>query len=55
MGDPVQPDGLATPEGDNEGSPNEPLSPVEMEDGDLERPRGDEPHSSEPLRPALSE
>lgn len=47
---PKDDDRLATPEGDNEDLPSEPLSgtePVPL------RPRGDEPHSSEPLRPAL--
>jgi hypothetical protein len=44
------PDTIATPEGDNEFSPDEPLVPLET---DIERPRGDEPHSSMPLRPAL--
>jgi hypothetical protein len=44
-----EPDTLATPEGDNEYLPSQPLStsaPVP------ERPRGDEPHSDEPLYPA---
>jgi len=45
-----EPDTLATPEGDNEGLPDEPLSPDEPV---VERPRGDEPHSVEPLRDAL--
>jgi hypothetical protein len=43
-------DSVATPEGDNEDLPGEPLSgtePVPI------RPRGDEPHSVEPLRRAL--
>ena len=45
-----EPDTLAMPEGDNEGLPDEPLSP----DGPVpERPRGDEPHTSQPLRKAL--
>jgi hypothetical protein len=43
-------DTLATPEGDNEFRPGEPLSPTEPIP---ERPRGDQPHSSEPLYPAL--
>jgi hypothetical protein len=45
-----EPDTLATPEGDNEGLPDEPLSPMS---GNVERPRGDEPHSSQPIRDAL--
>jgi hypothetical protein len=45
-----EPDTVATPEGDNEYAPGEPLiadAPVP------ERPRGDEPHSIEPLRKAI--
>ena len=45
-----EPDTLATPEGDNEGLPDEPLTADEPV---VERPRGDEPHSVEPLRDAL--
>ena len=45
-----EPDTLATPEGDNEGAPDQPLSPKPPA---IERPRGDEPHSIEPLRDAL--
>jgi len=45
-----EPDTLATPEGDNEELPDEPLSADEPAP---ERPRGDEPHTSEPLRKAL--
>jgi hypothetical protein len=44
------PDTIATPEGDNEQPPDQPLSPDEPAP---ERPRGDEPHSVEPLRDAL--
>jgi hypothetical protein len=45
-----EPDTVATPEGDNEYLPGEPLSP----DAPVpERPRGEEPHSDEPLYPAL--
>jgi hypothetical protein len=44
-----QPDTIATPEGDNEYAPDQPLSPGEPVP---ERPRGDEPHSTEPLYPA---
>jgi hypothetical protein len=40
---------LATPEGDNEQPPDVPLSPAEPAP---ERPRGDQPHSVEPLYPA---
>jgi hypothetical protein len=44
-----QPDAIATPEGDNELPPDEPLS---RDPPTPERPRGDEPHSVEPLYPA---
>jgi hypothetical protein len=44
------PKNIATPEGDNEDFPNEPLKPLES---DVERPRGDEPHTKLPLRDAL--
>jgi hypothetical protein len=44
-----QPDTLATPEGDNESLPNQPLSPAEPTPL---RPRGDQPHTVEPLYPA---
>ena len=46
-----EPDTLATPEGDNEYLPDEPLSPKDVPT--LERPRGNEPHPSQPIRPAL--
>jgi hypothetical protein len=46
-----EPDTIATPEGDNETLPDEPLTP--SDDVDIERPRGDEPHSSLPFRKAL--
>jgi len=45
-----EPDTIATPEGDSEYAPDQPLPPDEPVP---ERPRGDEPHSSEPLYPAL--
>lgn len=45
-----EPDTLATPQGDNETLPEQPLSPPEPQP---ERPRGNEPHSKEPLYPAL--
>ncbi len=45
-----QPDTIATPEGDNEGLPGQPLAPSDV---DIKRPRGDEPHSSQPFRDAL--
>ncbi len=45
-----EPDTLATPEGGNERLPDEPLTPDEPV---VERPRGDEPHTSQPLRDAL--
>ena len=50
---PVEPETIATPEGDNETLPDEPLMGDEpgIENG-LERPRGDQPHSEEPLYPA---
>jgi hypothetical protein len=48
--DPNEPDNIATPEGDNEYAPDQPLSP---DPPAIERPRGDEPHSKEPLYPAL--
>ncbi len=43
-------DTLATPEGDNEFRPGQPLPPIEPTPL---RPRGDQPHSDEPLYPAL--
>jgi hypothetical protein len=39
---------LATPEGDNEGTPEQPLNPGEPP---ATRPRGDQPHTHEPLYP----
>ncbi len=45
-----EPDTIATPEGDNEGLPEEPLAPADV---DMERPRGNEPHPSQPIRKAL--
>jgi hypothetical protein len=45
-----EPDTLATPEGDNEYAPDQPLTPSAPVP---ERPRGDDPHSAEPLYPAL--
>jgi hypothetical protein len=45
-----EPDTLATPEGDNEYLPSQPLTSTVPTP---ERPRGDEPHTDEPLRPAL--
>jgi hypothetical protein len=45
------PDTLATPEGDDEDPPNQPLDPATIPTP--ERPRGNEPHSEEPLRKAL--
>jgi len=44
------PDTLATPEGDNEQPPDQPLNPDPPKP---EPPRGNETHSSEPLRDAL--
>jgi hypothetical protein len=52
--DPPTPDGpgtmIATPEGDNEFAPDQPLS---SSPPTPTRPRGDEPHTALPLRPAL--
>ena len=45
-----EPDTLATPEGDNEELPDQPLSPDEPTP---ERPRGNEPHPEQPIRRAL--
>lgn len=42
---------LATPEGDAEDLPDEPLNPDQTTE--LERPRGNEPHYKLPLRKAL--
>ena len=44
------PDTVATPEGDNEYAPGQPLSPSAPIP---ERPRGNEPHNHEPLYPAV--
>ena len=44
------PDTLATPEGDAENLPDQPLNPATSP---LERPRGNEPHYNLPLRKAL--
>lgn len=43
------PNDIATPEGDNEDLPGQPLTSVP---DDIERPRGNEPHPSQPVRPA---
>jgi hypothetical protein len=45
-----EPDTVATPEGDNEYAPEQPLSPAAPTP---ERLRGDDPHTNEPLYPAL--
>ena len=45
-----EPDTVATPEGDNEYAPDQPLTPAAPVP---ERPRGNEPHDVEPLYPAL--
>ena len=42
-------DVIATPEGDNEFAPDEPLNPYPYP---IERPRGNEPHFKQPIRPA---
>ncbi len=48
-------DVAATPEGDNEFAPDQPLpGPGAMPDPP-ERPRGNEPHPAAEIRPALSE
>jgi hypothetical protein len=46
-----EPDTLATPEGDNEHLPDQPLQLGA--DPTPERPRGNEPHYSQPIRKAL--
>jgi hypothetical protein len=46
-----RPDTIATPEGDNEYGEDQPLPTDEPA---ITRPRGDEPHSKEPLRDAES-
>ncbi len=46
-----EPNTLATPEGDNDLPPDQPLNP---DPPAPERPRGDQPHSTEPLYPAQS-
>ncbi|HEX4155749.1 MAG TPA: hypothetical protein VHY48_09060 [Acidobacteriaceae bacterium] len=45
-----EPDTLATPEGDAEHGPDQPLLPGS--EPALERPRGNEPHWKQPLRKA---
>ncbi len=45
-----RPTAIATPEGDNEQPPDQPLN---SNPPTPERPRGDEPHSTMPLRKAL--
>ena len=48
------PDTVATPEGDNEYAPDQPLpGPSSMPEP--ERPRGNEPHADAEIRPALGE
>lgn len=44
----LPPNTVATPEGDNEYLPDEPLPTAQPKP---ERPRGDQPHSVEPLYP----
>ena len=44
------PDTIATPEGDNEYVPEQPLDP---NGPDVTRPRGNEPHPDAEIRPAL--
>lgn len=43
------PDTVATPEGDNEYAPDQPLQPSNPTP---ERPRGNEPHPQQPIYPA---
>lgn len=51
----VRSDVEATPEGDNEYAPDQPLpGPGKMPDPPL-RPRGNEPHPDAEIRPALGE
>lgn len=51
----VRSDVEATPEGDNEFAPDQPLpGPGNMPDPPI-RPRGNEPHPSAEIRPALGE
>jgi len=46
-----EPDTIATPEGDNEYAPGQPLPPGT--EPAIERPRGNEPHWKQPIREAL--
>lgn len=46
-----EPDVLATPEGDGESPADEPLRSGDVPS--LERPRGNEPHYTQPIRKAL--
>ena len=46
------PDTLATPEGDGEHLPDQPLNPTTIL-RNMERPRGNEPHYTQPIRKAL--
>ncbi len=50
----TSPDTVATPEGDNEFAPDQPL-PGAGAMPQPERPRGNEPHPSSEIRPALGE
>ena len=45
-----EPDTVATPEGDNEYRPDQPLPGSAVPTP--ERPRGNEPHPEQPIRPA---
>ncbi len=51
----VRPDVEATPEGDNEFAPDQPLPGPNGMPVPPERPRGNEPHPSAEIRPALGE
>ena len=46
-----EPDVLATPEGDGELPPDQPLQSGDVPP--VERPRGNEPHYTQPIRKAL--
>ena len=48
----VRPAEVGTPEGDNEFAPDQPLTPSTIPTP--ERPRGNEPHPDQPIRPAQS-
>ncbi|HLI75668.1 MAG TPA: hypothetical protein VKV02_01885, partial [Acidobacteriaceae bacterium] len=49
----VRSDVEATPEGDNEFAPDQPLPGAGEMPAPVQRPRGNEPHSDPEIRPAL--